>query len=274
MKPTGIEWDKLPAVIEAPGYNKATDEWKLTISTPSKYRDPYVIALHARMGQVGVFFFVPCGSLDEVEALLRQSDNGPQGITNGAPPQEVIDRHYVSVEVMAQVLGVDPRTVQLDAEKGLLVRTARGQYDTLASCGTLRKALRAAESGQNDAYAEERTRSIRLKRQEREINLLERIGKLANAEVLQRGFENVLAMINQKLNMMPKSLSPRLESVAAMEAEQVLDEWKRKIQSDMSAQDIGKLAIEAGNEARDVKKEKKQKRSRAKTQRRKERRST
>lgn len=224
MKSTGIEWDKLPAVIEAPGYSKATDEWKLTISTPSKYRDPYVIALHARMGQVGVFFFVPCGSIEEAEALL-QGDDRPSPLPS---PQKgrggKSDRHFVSVELMAQVLGVDPRTVQLDAEKGLLVRTARGQYDTLASCGTLRKALRAAESGQNDAYAEERTKSMRLKRQERELDYLERAKKLGNVEIIQRVMEKAKAAERQQVLFMPKQLAPRLEGNAA-EREAMLEEW-------------------------------------------------
>ena len=225
-----IEWVKLPATFESPGtYNKASDEFRFIFATPKRYQDPHINALLARIGNYGVFFFVPC-TPEQAEVMLQQKDTGTLPrlpIDRAAGPGELASS-LVPVEVMAEVLGVDPRTVQLDAEKGILVRTAHGQYDALASCATLRKAWKEAQNGQTDAYNDEKVREIRIKRQEREAKLAERMGKLLNADRTRQVYEAVEAEERNALLNMPKKLSVELDMVSGTEAEVKLNDWIRR----------------------------------------------
>jgi hypothetical protein len=227
MKPeTKPEWNKLPAIVETTSFRKTSDDYTFTIATPRKYEE-YAKAFMARLSGMGVLFFIPCAP-DQVDALLRDHD-APAGITDGAAPQEVLDSCVVPVETMAQVLGVDVRTVQLDAEKGVLVRTGRGLYDALASCGTLRKAWKETESGKNDAYNEERTAAMRLKRLEREREHEEAMKRLVEYEGLVKARERKNADMKQKLLFLEKTLPPRLHLLPANEQETIIKHEIRKL---------------------------------------------
>jgi hypothetical protein len=221
-----IEWVKLPVTFDAPGFKKASDEFTFTFATPKKYQDPYINAMMARIGNYGVLFFVPC-TQEQAEVLLREKD-APGAIALGSAPQEVLESSIVPVEVMAEVLGVDPRTVQLDAEKGVLVRTGRGQYDTLASCATLRKAWKEAENGQTDAYNDEKVKELRVKRQDREAKLAERLGCLVNAQRVRQTYEAIEAAERNAVLNMPKKLGPEMDMVSGTEAEVKLNDWARR----------------------------------------------
>lgn len=223
-KDTPIEWDKFPGTLENPSdFRKGSGDYGVTFAVPVKHVG-YIQPLMEKAQRAFAVFIVPASSLDQAEALLREKKSEPQGITDGSGVSSQSSDFFVSVEALAQVLGVDPRTVQLDAEKGVLVRTGRGQYDTLASCGTLRKALKEAETGHNDVYNDERTQSMRLKRQERELNYLERAGKLVNSEAVMRVIEKAKAAEKQQLLFMPKQLAPLLEGDPAVD-EVILEEW-------------------------------------------------
>jgi len=222
-----VEWDKLPAEIEAPGFKKSTGEFTFTIVTPKKY-EGHAKAFMDRVNALGVFFFVPC-SLDQIDALLSDKsdmaaiDRPPLLQGKGSRSDDAIS-YLVPVEVMAEVLGVDPRTVQLDAEKGALVRSGRGQYDVLASCGSLRKAWKDAESVQGNLL-----RDVKLQREQERLRKdqrknAEEEGKLTNTERLLQAESAVQAQERNGLLNMPKLMG----AIFGAEVEIAAMDWVRE----------------------------------------------
>ena len=239
------DWVKLPATLDSPGFKKASDEFLFTFASAKKHLDPYIQDMQAKLGTFGVVFYVPCQTTEQVEALLRDRSE-PTGIVDKSAPARTLDKFIVPLDLLAEALGMTERNVQILAAKELLVSVpgVRGKYDTLATCAALYKAFRGAENGATDAYNDERTKAMRLKRQERELTLLERVKRLTDAEATVRAFTKLLALINSKLNMMPKTLSLSVEMVSAVEAETVLDDWKRRLQSELSSHDVAKLVTQ------------------------------
>jgi hypothetical protein len=182
MKPTTIT-DRLPAVVETPGFHKATGEFTFTIKTPKKYED-LAKAFMERISDLGVFFFRPCKA-EDIDAVLKQGN----GVPGKAPKPSGESAQVADVETLALLLEMTERNVQLQVGNGLLVRTDRGQYDMLASYVSLWKAHQELRHGQNDTYNDERTRAMKLRRQERELDYYERAKKLVNADKVYRAVE-------------------------------------------------------------------------------------
>lgn len=255
--------DKFPGLLENPaGYRKSSDDYAVTISVPIAYVDR-LKPLMQKAGRAFVVYLVQVATPEQAVALMDAEDSPAAALRPATTEPHEAGPAPVSLDLMAQVLGVDPRTVQLDAEKGLLVRTARGQYDTLASCATLRKAMLAAATGASDAYNDERTKAMRLKRQERELNYLERAGKLVSAEAVGRAIEKVAAAEKQRLLFLPKQLAPQLEGDAA-ERETLLEEWVHGFLKAMTEIDLSAAAAPAPDQDKPVEVSAKRKRRKRK----------
>lgn len=249
------EWVKLPATLDSPGYKKPSDEFTFTFATPKKYLDPYIQDMQAKLGTSGVLFYVPCTG-DQVDALLKDAPDVP-GIGN--PEPEVIACPPITLRELAELLNRDERTVQLLEEKGVVVRITRGLYDRDKTIAGIWKALKEAESGATDAYSEERTKAMRLKRQERELQYLERAGKLGNVEAIQTVIEKAKAAEKQQVLFMPKQLAPRLDGDPAVN-EAILDEWAYsflKGQTKINIIDAAKAAAPDPDKMPEMKKRKK-----------------
>ena len=238
------EYDKLPATVETTSFRKTTDEYTFTLATPRKYEEE-AKRFMARISSMGVIFFVPCNA-DQVDNLLQGSESRVQGQVLTQNSELKTDNCIVDVEVMATVLGMTERNVQLHAEKGTLVRNARGQYDTLATCGSLWKSLKELETGKNDDHNRERTEAMRLKRMNNEVAYLERIGKLVNAELVMAAIEKGMAEARQRWLFMPKHLSPKLENLSLQEIESMLDEYSRSSLAQLAAVEIPRTTGDGG----------------------------
>jgi len=241
--------DKFPGLLESPGsYRKGSDDFGVTFAVPRGMIE-HVQPLQHKAGRPFVIYCVEVGTPEQAEQLLNVDvDPAVDGLSrlNGSNGLHGSHNNTVPVDVLAAALGMTDRNVQILADQGLIIRVqgVRGQYDVLATCAALYKAFRGAENGATDAYSDERTKAMRLKRQERELTLLERVKRLTDAEATVRAFTKLLALINSKLNMMPKTLSLSVEMVSAVEAETVLDDWKRRLQSELSSHDVAKLVTQ------------------------------
>lgn len=222
-----LEFDRLPALVEAPGYRKGTGEFTFTTVTPKKYED-YAKAFMERISAVGVFFFCPCGSIDQVEAMLNAAISQSKGISMPSPEPQVMECPPIAVGALAELLGgMTDRNVQLLEEKGTVVRVkgSRGQYDRDRTIAALWKAYKALETGETDAYNDERVRELRVKRQERETKLAERHMRLTNTDRLIQAGSAVEAEERNALLNMPKKLGPDMDMITGTEAEVKLNEW-------------------------------------------------
>lgn len=261
-----IEWDKLPVIVETAGFRKTTDDFTFTIVTARRYED-HAKSFMSRLSSMGVLFFVPCITADQVDALL-QEHTAPPSVTDGEAPAEVADLCLVPVEVMARVLGVDPRTVQLDVERGMLVRNAHGMYDALASCGTLRKAWKDAENAVTEDHKKEKGLILREQRIKLEAANKERLGQLMNAEKTRQAIEHIEAEERQALLNMPKTLGPQCDMLPGREVEIKLMDWVRRHLKEQSAWDRIISLVRAALSSSVIQQGKKEKKlSRAKTQR-------
>jgi hypothetical protein len=225
MKTTST-YDRLPLLVESPGYRKTTGEFTFTVVTPRKYED-LAKAFMERISRVGVAFFRPCLP-EEIDGIL-ESGNGslPE---SASPPSSVLPPPSSSadVETLAALLGMTERNVQLQVDSNLLVRAGRGQYDMLASYVALWKAYKELQSGAGDAYNHERVQMMRLNRQKRELDYLERAGKLVNAEKMQRAYENVESEERHAIINMPKTLGPQCDMLPGTDVELRLNDWARR----------------------------------------------
>ena len=253
-----VTTDRLPAVVDAPGFHKPTGEFTFTIKTPKKYED-MAKAFMDRVSSLGVFFFRPCEP-EQIDAVLEQG-NGPS--PQPLSPEGRGNTQTADVETLALLLEMTERNVQLQVDNGLLVRADRGQYDMLGSYVGLWRAFKELQRGQNKSYNDERLEAMRLKRQERELDYYERAGKLGNIESIQRVIEKVKAVEKQQILFMPKQLAPQLEGDPAVN-EVLLETWAHsflKMQTEINlAVDIEKPA----EPDQDKKPEVKKTRSRAK----------
>jgi phage terminase Nu1 subunit (DNA packaging protein) len=240
MNNKSIDWVKLPATLDSPGYKKATDEFLFTFATAKKWLDPYIQDMQARLGSMGVVFYVPCQNPEQVEALLRDpaDDRLPplqgegregDGAILACPP--------IPLKDLAEILNREERTVQLLEEKGIIVRVSRGLYDRDKTIAGLWKAYKEAETGQGDAFNEEKVKELRVKRQEREAKLAERLGKLANVEQLIQAETAIQGEERNALLNMPKTMGPQMDMVSGTEAEVKLNEWVRQHLKSYSSRD-------------------------------------
>jgi len=254
------DWVKLPATLDSPGFKKASDEFLFTFASAKKHLDPYIQDMQAKLGTFGVVFYVPCQTTEQVEALLRDRSE-PTGIVDKSAPARTLDKFIVPLDLLAEALGMTERNVQILAAKELLVSVpgVRGKYDTLATCAALYKAFRGAENGATDAYNDERTKAMRLKRQERELGYLERAGSLVNAEGVQRAIEKAKAVEKQVLLFMPKQVAPLLEGDPAVN-EAVLEEWAHQFLKSQTEMDISAAAPEPDQDKMPEMKKKRKKR--------------
>jgi len=217
--------DKFPGLLENPaGYRKATDDYTVTFAVPIGAVER-LQPLMQKAGKPFIVYLVQVATPEQAEALL-DSDDHPSPPASPAEGKE--GEASADVETLAALLGMTERNVQLQVDNNLLVRSTRGRYDMLLSYAALWRAHQSLRSGQNDEYNEQRTASMRLKRQERELNYLERAGKLVNAEKMQSAYENVESEERHAIINMPKTLGPQCDGLPGTEVEIRLNDWSRR----------------------------------------------
>jgi hypothetical protein len=221
-----IDWDKLPVTLETSAYRKTSDDFTFVLVTPRKY-EAYAKSFMSRLSSMGVVFFVACSSDSERDSLLQEPKEELKGIGDGTEPKKQDEKRFVPLEIMAQVLGMTPRNVQLHAEKGMLIRTTRGQYDTLLSCGSLWKAYKALETGKNENYNQQRLENLEKKNRELDRLHAVEMKKLVPADDVQRAREIENGNIRQKFLYL-KALAPQLEGRTVNEIEKRLNEYALK----------------------------------------------
>jgi len=227
------DYDKLPAVVETVTHRKTADEFAFTIVTPRKYEE-LAKNFMRRLSSIGVFCFIPCVNIDQVEGLLKENHSGISA-SIGTPAQEIVEGRYVDVATMAELLGMTERNVQLQAEKGLLVRGVRGQYDTLASCGTLWQALKESEASTGDTLRNERVLITRAKREAAQLDNFERAKKLGNCEECIKVRITKNAEIKQRILSFEKVLPQKTGGRAAEEQVPIIRNEIRKLLIDLAA---------------------------------------
>jgi hypothetical protein len=246
-----IDWDRFPGTLENPSdFRKSSGDYGVTFSVPVKHVG-YIQPLMEKAQRTFAVFIIPAADMEQAENLIKQQDIDPDIMGLPDPSYSPLTKGgdggcFVPVEVIAEVLVMTERNAQLQAEKGLLIRGTRGQYDTLASCAALWKALKEAENGRSDGYHHERTEAMRLKRQTKEVEYLEKVGQLVNADAARKLVEKVLAQMRQRILMMPKYLAPILDGLSAREQEPILENYARESLVDLAAPDLSGAADSAG----------------------------
>ncbi len=131
----------------------------------------------------------------------------------------------VPVEDLAEWLCVTPRRVQQLEKKGIVMKDGHGAYRLRDSIQGYIREMNAKADGKNSEYHKERTKKMKIDRQNAEVEYLERIGKLVSTEGVERAIQRVKATEKQQLIFMPKQLTPRLDGDPGIN-EPILEEWR------------------------------------------------
>ncbi len=141
----------------------------------------------------------------------------------------------VPVEDLAEWLCITPRRVQQLEKKGIVMKDGHGAYRLRDSVQGYIREMNAKADGKNSEYHKERTKKMKIDRMKHEAEYLVRMGKLVNADELQREIERVNAEERQAILNMPKNLAQRLEGLSTTEMEIELNEWAYKHLTSVSA---------------------------------------
>lgn len=247
---TNMEYSAIPGTLETSGFRKTSDDFTFTIASP-KREQAHVTEMLKNLSCYGVFFFFPC-SPSEAESILSKKKSAPVAEI-GSGEQQIVDIPPADLETLSEWLtpeGLPPmteRNVQLLEAKGIVIRVARGRYDLKRSVRRRIGELSDKGEGKDSDMHREKVEGLRLNRQIREANFLERMGKLVNAEEIRTAIEKAKSEERQSILNMPKNLAPRLEGLSGTEIEVELNKWSERHLSAMTAVKINNETSKSEN---------------------------
>jgi hypothetical protein len=222
------EYDKLPGTVETSSFRKSSDDFTFTIATPRKWEE-HAKAMMGRLSSFGVFLFARCEP-EEAEALLSAECGVRNAESNSElrTPNSKLAIRPIPVGMLAELLGVDERTIQLWEDRGIVARVSRGLYDRDGTLKGLHKAWKEAEAGRNDAFNDSRAKEQHYKALERQRKHEIEMGRLFNVDRMREVYENVQSAERHAILNMPKKLGPECEGLTGTEIEVKLNDWARR----------------------------------------------
>ena len=129
-------------------------------------------------------------------------------------PQNIADQ-TLPVEDLAEWLCLTPRRVQQLEKKGIVHKDGRGEYQLKLSVMGYIREINAKADGKNSEYHKERTKLMKIKRQDAERAFLEAMQKLVNDTAYQRAREIKDSDIKQRLLSFEKILPQKTGGLSA-----------------------------------------------------------
>lgn len=177
---------------------------------------------------------------NELTRLNAEKARIERAISSQQDDASIADVVYVSVETMADWLCMTPRNVQILADKGIAIRDARGQYRLKESVKSYIRELHRIGDGKYSEYNKERTEAMRLRRQQAEVEYLEKLGTLVDAAAVRAALEKAKAHDRQRWLLLPKHLALELEGKTVQEMEVILESYARESLNQLAALEIGR----------------------------------
>src|SRR3990172_4859183 len=118
---------RFPGSLEAVGWRKGTQDFGVTYAVPQEMRE-YVKPLMDKLNQYFVIASVEVRDTQQAEQILKSQGDDIDTLPIGEEGQGGTDR-YCSMEEVAFLLSMVPRTAFLYAQKGVIVKVGRGRYD-------------------------------------------------------------------------------------------------------------------------------------------------
>lgn len=228
--------DKFPGMLESPGtYRKNSNDFGVTFAVPAE-KVEHIQPLMQKAGKFFVAYLVQVSDAVQADLLLAQDlDEAVDG--RALPEPKSLDGlpDTVPVGVLADLLDMTDRNIQILEQKGIVFKDNRGQYRLRESIKSVLKEERLRGDGKNSDFNRARTEAMQLKRQQAEVDYLERVGALVNAEEVRRAIEKAKANDRQKWIVLPKHLAPRLDGLTAQEIEPILEDYVRESLTQLSA---------------------------------------
>jgi phage terminase Nu1 subunit (DNA packaging protein) len=242
-------YDKFPGVLENPaGYRKSSDDYAVTIAVPIGAVER-LQPLMQKAGKPFVVYLVQVGEMAEAEAAMADAETRGRGDAETfrpVAPSPLLPVEVVSLDTLADWLCMQERNVQVLETKGIVFKDGRGKYRLKESVQGYIREMNARGDGKNSDYNRERTAAMMAKRQTAEVEYLERVGKLVDADAVKRAIEKAKINDRQKWLAMPKFLSPRLDGLTAQEIEPVLEDYVRESLAQLASLEIARIGGDGG----------------------------
>ena len=242
-----IASDKFPGVLENPaGYRKSSDDYAVTIAVPISSVD-LLHPLMQKAGKAFAVYLVQAADLDEAVVLLANGAGAEDpAIGTAIGTGTAKSAEPVPIAELADWLCMQERNVQILENKGIVFKDGRGKYRLKESVQGYIREINKQGDGKNSDYNRERTAAMMAKRQTAEVEYLERVGKLVDAEAVKRAIEKAKINDRQKWVAMPKFLAPRLDGLTAQEIEPVLEDYVRESLAQLAALEIARVGGDGG----------------------------
>ena len=151
------------------------------------------------------------------------SKGNNKNITAPKPPQH----KAATLNIIADVLMIEPRWVNQLVKKGIMHRLARGKYDLKACVQDYIRYLKnqvdeARRGGMTESQA--RTQLYKTQEELKRIELAQAYGEVINLTDAKKAIEDILKATRDKLLGIPRRVAPEIVAVESVtEAEQLLE---------------------------------------------------
>ena len=198
---------RFPGSLEAVGWRKGTQDFGVTYSVPQELRE-YVKPLMDKLNKYFIIASVEVRDTQQAEQILKaqgdEIDSLPAG--KGGQSKEDQDR-YCSMEEIASMLSMTPRSAFLYAQKGVIVKVGRGRYDLTQSIQNYIKEIRN-EQRSGGRRGEVLAEKEEIQKERLLVKLLTEKKKLVIAEDCVREVEKNNFNVRNKLLRLPTKLAP------------------------------------------------------------------
>ncbi len=127
----------------------------------------------------------------------------------------------IRAEGLAALLDVTPEHLYVLSRKKVVEKVGRGIFDLRASVNGYIRWLRKSKHGLTEEYYQARTKKMQEAATMAELDRLERMGHLVNAQAMQREVTNAFAEIRAQWLIVPH-IAPQLEGHTAVEIQEIL----------------------------------------------------
>lgn len=201
---------KIAGTLERPEYRRREGEHFVGVTVEDERRDLVVPLFDYPRGQRVVAIIVPIQNTSESAPWLELNPDKPLAAPKPSGFQETYE---VRVLFMADVLGINKRTLQLLGGKHPEIKLGRGRYDLIATVKARLVELEAEYKGRGGKqYSDARTRDKEIEGSIKEVNLLEKCGALVPFEEVQALAQKTGLEYRRAIENLPARLAAELSA--------------------------------------------------------------